>query len=66
MSKIYDFTFFSQKCRYDFLHTLFFPNNSPLQRHEYERTLLFEVTDFEPEKKIKRKGDARFLPFSLI
>ena len=46
-------------------HTLyFFYNNSLLHGHENNRTLIFVVIDFDPEK-IERKGGARFLAFSI-
>ena len=46
-------------------HTLyFFYNNSLLHGHENYRTLIFVVTDFDPEK-IERNSGARFLAFSI-
>ena len=61
----YDFTFFSQKCRHNFIYILyFFSNSSLLHGHENLRILIFEIIDFDPEK-IERKGGARFLAFSI-
>ena len=66
MPKNYEFTFFSQKCRHDFIHTLFFFNNIILHGPENERILIFEIIDNDTEKKIERKGGARVLAVSIF
>ena len=62
--KVLDFTFSHKNVGMISYKIYFFYKNSLLHGHENLRTLIFEVIDFDPEK-IKRKGDARFLAFSI-
>ena len=65
MPKSYDFTFFSQKCKYDFLHTLFFSATIVICTGMKTKEHSFSKLSTLSQKKIKGKGGARFLAFSI-